>query len=333
MGGLRKTMPVTFWTFLIGGFSLAGFPLLTAGFWSKDEILAETYAGMLHGYGPQALVFLLLATAAFLTAFYTMRQLGLTFWGEPRTEEAKHASLGQGIVSITMTAPLIVLAVFALTAGFVGVPTDFPIFGSIFSPEYNPFHHFVVETLPTNEATAAYANVPDMHVDAPPFNIVPVAVSFIVALGGLYLGYLMYWRKPLQAGERDPLIGVLGESLHTMLKNKYYIDEVYQRVFIQPSQWFSRVVVSEFIDNGLIDGFLHLIARVFTWIGDLLKVLNTWLIDGVGDGIPYLIADFGRWFRRVQTGRVQQYLLFVAIAALLIGIIFAVSTGILQAAG
>jgi hypothetical protein len=93
------------------------------------------------------------------------------------------------------------------------------------------------------------------------------------------------------------------------------------------------VVVSDFIDNGLIDGLLHLIARVFTWIGDLLKVLNKWLIDGVGDGIPEGIGVFGRWFRRIQTGSAQQYLLFVAIAALLIGIIFAVSTGILQAAG
>ncbi len=333
MGGLRRTMPVTFWTFLIGGFSLAGFPLLTAGFWSKDEILAETYAGLLNGYGPQAFVFILLALAAFLTAFYTMRQLGLTFWGEPRTEEARHASLGSGVVSLTMTLPLILLAFFALTAGFVGVPEDFPIFGAIFSPEHNPFHHFVIETLPANAAVEGFASVPEMHVDAPPFNIIPVAVSFLVALGGLYLGYLMYWRRPLKAGEPDPLVNILGENIHTTLKNKYYIDELYDRVFVRPLQWFSRAVASDFVDRGIIDGFLHLIGRVFVWIGDLFKVLNTWLIDGVGDGIPMLIAMFGRWFRQVQTGRVQQYLLFMAIAAILIGIIFAVSTGILQAAG
>jgi NADH-quinone oxidoreductase subunit L len=335
MGGLRKTMPVTFWTFLIGGFSLAGFPLITAGFWSKDEILADAWLGLSQGFGPHALVFVLLALAAFLTAFYTMRQLGLTFWGEPRTEEAKHASLGQGAVSVTMTLPLIILAFFALTAGFVGVPKDFPIFGPIFSPAPvgNPFKHFVIETLPPDAATEAFANVPKMHASPPPFHIIPVATSFIVALGGLYVGYLMYWRKPLKAGEPDPLIKILGENLHTTLRNKYYLDELYDVVFIRPSQWFSRVVVSEFIDRGIIDGVLHLIGRVFTWIGDLLKVLNTWLIDGVGDGIPEGIAIFGRWFRRVQTGSVQQYLLFVIVAALLIGIIFAVSTGILQAAG
>jgi NADH-quinone oxidoreductase subunit L len=320
MGGLRKNMPVTFITFLIGGLSLAGFPLLTAGFWSKDEILADAWYGVTHGSGPHTLVFILLAVAAFLTAFYTMRQLGLTFWGEPRTEEAKHANLGQGVVSVTMTFPLIILAFFAITAGFVGVPTEFPLLGGIFSPEHNAFHHFVGPTLLVEPET-------------PPFNWVPLLTSFVVALGGLAVGYLMYWRKPLQAGEPDPLIGILGTNLHTTLKNKYYIDEIYTRVFIQPSQWFSRVVVSEFIDRGIIDGFLHLIARVGTWIGDFLKLLNTWLIDGVGDGIPELVAMFGAWFRRIQTGRVQQYLLLVAVAALLIAIVFIVSSGAVAAGG
>ncbi len=80
MGGLRKKMPITFWTFLIGGLALSGFPVLTAGFWSKDEIFAEAF-----GNGHLA-VFLVLALAAFLTAFYTMRQITLTFFGEPRTQ-------------------------------------------------------------------------------------------------------------------------------------------------------------------------------------------------------------------------------------------------------
>jgi NADH-quinone oxidoreductase subunit L len=149
MGGLRKTMPVTFITFVIGGLSLAGFPFLTAGFWSKDEILAEAfYGGFTRGYlGAHVLVFIFLVLAATLTAFYTMRQLCLTFLGEPRTEEARHANLGRGIISATMTLPLIILAFFALFAGFVGIPSDFPLFGAIFSPEHNPFHHFVAPTL------------------------------------------------------------------------------------------------------------------------------------------------------------------------------------------
>ncbi len=120
--------------------------------------------------------------------------------------------------------------------------------------------------------------------------------------------------------------------MHTTLKNKYYIDELYGTIFVRPSQWFAQKVAYEFIDKGIIDGFLSLIARVFTWIGDLLKVLNLWLIDGVGDGIPRLIARFGGWFRWIQSGSVQQYMLLAIMAVLLIGIIFALSTGVLQAA-
>jgi NADH-quinone oxidoreductase subunit L len=316
MGGLRKTMPVTFITFLIGGLSLSGFPLITAGFWSKDEILADAWLGTTEGHGLAALVFVLLALAAFLTAFYTMRQLGLTFWGEARTEEAKHANLGQGLVSATMTFPLIVLAFFAIVAGFVGVSPQFPILGGIFSPEHSWFHHWISPTL-LSEPPAA------------PFNWVPLLTSLVVALGGLGVGYLMYWRKPLEAGQPDPLIGILGVPLHTALKNKYYVDELYVRVFIKPSQWFAREVAVKFLDGTIIDGFLHGVAKVFTWVGDLIKSLNVWLIDGVGDGIPEMIGIFGAWFRRIQTGRVQQYLLLVAVATLLIVIIFIVSSGVL----
>ncbi len=320
MGGLREQMPYTFYTFLIGGLSLAGFPLLTAGFWSKDEILADAWLGLSKGYGPQAFVFIMLALAAFLTAFYTTRQIGMTFFGENRTEEAEHASLGEPIVNFTMVAPLMVLAVFAIFAGFIGVPPDFPIFGAIFSGGgSNPFFTYV-------NASLLHPIPKPAFVDVWP----AVITSFVVALGGIYLGWVMYIRKPLEAGEEDPMVRILG-PLWPVLENKYYIDELYYIVFIRPSQLFSKHVVSEFIDKGLIDGFLHLVGRVFTWIGDFSKVMNAWLIDGFGDAIPEGIGAFGRWFRRVQTGRVQQYLLLVALALIMIGLIFAFSTGIFQA--
>ena len=326
MGGLRKTMPVTFWTFLIGGLSLSGLPIITAGFWSKDEILADAWLVLdKYGSGAHALVFVLLALAAFMTAFYTMRQISLTFGGEARSEAAKHANLGQGIISFTMTLPLLILAVFAIGAGFVGVPTDFPILGPIFSPEHNAFHHLVIEALPTPEATAAYASLPDYHPHAPPFNIVPVATSFLVALLGLWLGWLTYWRKPLKAGEKDPLEEALG-PLHPVLQNRYYLDDVYERVFVKPSQWLGLQVIA-FLDRGIIDAFLHLIARISTWLGDLIKALNLWLIDGVGDGIPIAIFNIGGWLRRMQSGRVQLYLLLVLVAAVVIGIVLVLSAG------
>lgn len=316
MGGLRHRIPVTFVTFVIGGLSLAGFPLITAGFWSKDEILLESWLGLTEGFGPQTLVFLMLAPAAFLTAFYTARQLCLTFLGDPRTEEAAHAGLGGpgSIISITMQLPLVILAFFALVAGFVGVHPDFPILGGIFSPHHATFGYLVEKTL--------FADIIPAH---PPFLWTPVLVSFAVALGGLGLGYWMYGRVPLKAGQPDPMIGILG-PLHPLLKNKYYLDELYQIIFIRPSQVIARVT-GEWLDQGVIDGFLHLVGRVTTWIGDLAKVLNLWLIDGFGDGIPMMIGRLGRWMRQIQTGRVQQYLLLVALFAVLIVIVFAASAG------
>jgi NADH-quinone oxidoreductase subunit L len=134
MGGLKSKMPITFWTFLIGGLALSGFPLFSAGFWSKDEILADAF-GHQH-----FAVFLVLAVSALITAFYTMRQITLTFLGEPRTDAARNAQE----TGWTMTVPLIILAFFAVTAGWVGIPEYFPLIGGLL-PSW--FNHFVGETL------------------------------------------------------------------------------------------------------------------------------------------------------------------------------------------
>ena len=111
-----------------------------------------------------------------------------------------------------------------------------------------------------------------------------------------------------------------------MFKNRYYLDDIYGDVFVKPSQWLARQVIT-FLDRGIIDAILHIIARIARWLGDLTKVLNLWLIDGVGDGIPIAIFNFGGWLRRMQTGRIQQYLLLVLIAAVLIGIVLVLSSG------
>ena len=287
MGGLRKKMPITFWTFLIGGFALSGFPLVTAGFWSKDEIFADAFA---HGH---MAVFITLAIAAFLTAFYTMRQITLTFLGDARTEEAEHAHE----TPWTMTAPLVILSFFAVTFGWVGIPEHFPVLGPLV--HNNWFHDFVGHTL---------AEVPK----APDFSYVPLITSLVVALGGLTLGYFMY--RNAKSVSDDKL-------QFPLLKNKYYFDEAYDFLFVKPIYWFSENVVYKFMDQGVIDGILHIFGPSTGGIGTFIRdkfdvpVINRLIGDGSAD-ITYW---FGGKLRAIQTGRVQQYLMLALIVFIAIG--------------
>ncbi|HET7145114.1 MAG TPA: NADH-quinone oxidoreductase subunit L, partial [Anaerolineales bacterium] len=286
MGGLRKKMPITFWTFLIGGLALSGFPIVTAGFWSKDEILADAF-----GHGHMA-VFITLAVAAFLTAFYTMRQITLTFLGEPRTKEAEHAHE----TPWTMTAPLVVLAVFAVTYGWVGIPEHFPVLGGLVP---NWFHEFVGGTLAE-------------HPEALEFRWEPLVTSLFVALGGLFFGWLAY--RNVNAVEQDKL-------QIPLLKNKYYFDEAYDFLFVKPLTWFSEVFVSKWMDKSLIDGILHIFGPTTGGIGNTIRnyfdvpVINRFFGDGSADATYWL----GKNLRPIQTGRIQQYLLLSLIVLLVVG--------------
>ncbi|MGD2253111.1 MAG: proton-conducting transporter membrane subunit, partial [Anaerolineales bacterium] len=281
MGGLRSKMPITFWTFLVGGFALSGFPLLTAGFWSKDEILADAFANGHLG------IFIVLALAALLTAFYTMRQITLTFLGKPRTEAAKHAHESVW----TMTVPLIVLAVFAVGVGWAGIPHDFPVIGGLL-PSW--VHDFVGGTLLE-------------HPEAVVFNPLPLLVSFGVALGGLFLGWLVYRR--VKAGQPDPLERPLG-PIYKLLKNKYYFDELYDLLFIRPAYWLAETFVYRWIDRGVIDGILHGIARLAMRIGSFLRnYIDIPVINRSADRLSDGVKRTGLILRVVQSGRVQQYLI------------------------
>lgn len=287
MGGLRKKMPITFWTFLIGGFALAGFPLVTAGFWSKDEILADAWA---NGH---LAVFVTLAVAAFLTAFYTMRQITLTFLGEPRTKEAEHAQE----TPWTMTVPLMVLAFFAVTYGWVGIPEHFPGLGGILP---NWFHDFVGHTL---------EHVPE----APEFSWIPLLTSFGVALGGLFFGWLAY-RKVKSPAEDKLQIPVL--------KNKWYFDEAYDFLFVKPAYWFAETFVYRWMDKGVLDGILHFIAHATGVIGAAVRNYIDLLIinETIGDGTANAVKWMGFNLRPVQTGRIQQYMLASFVVLIVVGV-------------
>ncbi len=299
MGGLRHKMPTTFWTFLIGGFALSGFPFVTAGFWSKDEILGDAW------YNGHYIVFTVLCIAAFLTAFYTMRQISLTFFGKPRTESAAHAH--ENVWTITL--PLVVLSFFAIFAGFVGVHAKFPVLGELFGK--NPFGHWVELALPEAMIPAHF-----------PFDWFPVIMSIVVGVGGLTLGYLIYGRNPMQsADDVDPVKRLLG-PIWTMLENKYYVDEFYYAAFIKPAHWIGETLTFKIIDRGIIDGVIHFVASFFWKAGEGSAAVEQVAIDAP----PDRMADGVRWtgdaMKYVQTGRIQNYLMYTVIAIAAIGLMF-----------
>jgi NADH-quinone oxidoreductase subunit L len=288
MGGLLKRMPITGWTFILGGLALSGFPFITAGFWSKDDILSNAWNS------GNTIAFWTLALAAFLTAFYTMRQIGLTFLGKPRTEGAEHAP--ESVWS--MTIPLILITPFALMFGWIGIPEDFPLIGGII-PNY------------LEHVLDAYAEYAGLHLAIPEFNIIPLLVSLTVVLGGLTVGFFLY-RRGVAPGEIDPMRKWLG-PVWWLFHRKYYVDELYHATIIPFTIWLASILF-KFDDKWVIDPIVNFIGRLGVWISAVLAAFDHYVVDGVVNGSAY-VADFmGGVLRRTQNGQVQVYLLVLAIS-------------------
>ena len=287
MGGLLRRMPATGRTFIIGGLALSGFPLVTAGFWSKDEILAVAYEG-------NSWVFLILALAAFCTAFYTMRQMALTFFGAPRTAMATHAP--ESVRS--MTVPLILISLFAIGLGWIGIPAAFPVLGSILP---NWLGHYL----------EPYMETIHIHVHHPEFHLVPLLTSVVAALGGLLMGWVVYGRG-LKPGQMDPMIEVFGPLWH-IWHRKYFIDELYSATIVawcRNAAAFCARLDAEWI----IDPFVNWIGRMGVWVSAMAAAADVLLVDG----LVTLVARVTRWcggvLTRLQDGKVQAYLLIALVA-------------------
>jgi NADH-quinone oxidoreductase subunit L len=282
-------MKTTFWVYLIGALALAGIPPL-AGFFSKDEILTE--ANVLN-----PTVYILLVIAAFFTAFYMGRQIFMVFYGKARTETAGHAPEQPAII----TVPLIILAILAATGGLLSLPG------------LHTFAHWIEHTLEF------------VHVEE--FNIMIAAISTGLALVAITLAYFVYYRlyqgqRDLPAAKRpdDPLRPVLG-PVFTLLENKYWVDEIYLALFINPYVNLSRFL-AEVIDWRFWHDWFHdvVLARLFnlftnwlTWAFDL-KV-----IDGIANWVGNTTIAVGANMRRIQTGYVRNYALavFIGVVAIL----------------
>jgi NADH-quinone oxidoreductase subunit L len=277
MGGLRKELPLTYWTFLIGTLAISGVPLLS-GFFSKDQILSETYAS-----GHRILWGLAVITA-FLTATYMFRLLYLAFFGERRQAPgAGHAAPGtpHGTQHAAPSTPhsggshlhdappamaiaLVVLAIGSVFAGYVGVP-------NVIAPGGNRFEAFLAPSFAApgvGEAIVAEPAAPEPHAAT---ELVLMVVSTLTAFLGIGVASVFFLTKPYYAD----MLAARSPTLLRILQNKYYVDEFYDSAIVQPIKRLSTVALWRGVDAGLIDGTVNAVGLVVRGWSAVLRRTQT----------------------------------------------------------
>ena len=281
MGGLRKLLPRTHFSFLIYCLAIAGiFPF--AGFFSKDEILAGAFAAHAEGWLPAygKILWVTLSLAAVGTAFYMFRLYFLVFAGkEVRCDDETRAHIHESPPS--MTTPLIVLAVFTIFLGFIGlphlsfIPENFLILPRWLDASLIDFSRASLEdSLPPHHAS-----------DVTTLGL--MAAATVLAIGGICVAWMLYGRGPSRAVGRLTATAP-GAEVHRVVKNKFYVDEIYEAVILRPFR-LTAAFLFEVVDRFFIDTL-------------------------VVNGSAFLVGTGGRVLRWVQNGQVQRY-----IAALVVG--------------
>ncbi|HTX89180.1 MAG TPA: NADH-quinone oxidoreductase subunit L [Bacteroidales bacterium] len=212
MGGLRKRLPVVFWTFLIGSASLAALPLVTAGFYSKDAILWFAWSSDKGNFW----LWLAGTVGAFITSLYTFRLVFLTFFGEVKTEPSR-------MPGRNMTVPMVVLAFFSLVAGFIELP------GSM--GHFHLFSGWLDRMLPA--VVTAHESIPEFV-----FQI----IAGVISLSGIGLAYMLYFRKSSLAEAFDR------SRLNRFFYHGWEFDRLYDLLFVRPVVWLSEINKNDFFD-------------------------------------------------------------------------------------
>jgi NADH-quinone oxidoreductase subunit L len=299
MGGLRKRIPITFWCMTAGVFAIAGIPPL-AGFFSKDEILFQTFAS--PGLLGKLLWFVGLVTAG-MTSFYMFRLWFKTFFGQPRFEEHGAEEHGASVharsdTKLTVVAepdgphgvhespwimlfPLIILAILSVIGGWVGIPGHNAI-ARFLDPVFANGH--VAET-------AASAGVG--------LEIGLAMISVLVAVIGLYAAYLFYYKKPGTAAA----LADQNRTVYTILRNKYWVDEFYNHFLVIPLQMFTRGFVELIFERGIVNGSARiagLTTRTFAWfarkqISGNIRSYAGWLAIGAAAVIAVMVFGRSLW--------------------------------------
>ncbi len=260
MGGLRSKIPVTFWIFLIAALAIAGFPGL-AGFFSKDEILWQTFAG-----GKTFLWALALLTAG-LTAFYVFRLVFMVFYGESRVDKKVAAHVHES--PRVMTVPMAILAVFSVIGGYIGVPK---ILGG-----GNWIEHYLDGSLGWHAPEAAIAET--AHASAGT-EWALLILSVIVALAGIALAYVFYVRRTDLPSRVAKSLG----GLYSLVYNKYKVDELYMAAIVKPLRAIGKFFADS-VDGPVVDGIAEGIAALVALMGRGLQALQTGLARNYALGI------------------------------------------------
>ncbi len=276
MGGIFQKMKVTGMTFVIASLAISGIPPF-CGFWSKDEILSEA---LRNGH---PVLFAIAMATSLLTAFYMFRLIFLVLFGKPRSQMHPHESPN------VMTIPLCILAIFAVSIGFLG----------------SPFMHNAFQAFISGSRREMAENLTP--------NYLVMGLSTLAALSGIGAAYLFYIlnNKILPKEIRNKF-----SFLYDLLSNKYYIDEMYEFLFIKPVMRLARFA-SRF-DLGVIDGAVNASARIVIIISSIKAWIDRYIVDGAVNLTARAVGLASLALRRIQTGYIQTYLLLAFFGLIII---------------
>jgi NADH-quinone oxidoreductase subunit L len=283
MGGLAKKLPITTSTFIIATLAITGVPGF-AGFFSKDDILYNAY---ISPYGGK-FVWALGVTGAVLTAFYMTRLVILTFYGNPRMDHHTAEHIHES--PKTMTIPLIILAILSVIGGYIGMPEAFGV--------HNVFAEFLSPVFASN------FNLPEGSIS---LEWMLMVVSVLAALLGIGLGYYFY-------AVNTELPDKLAEKFHTTytwLLNKYYVDEFYLKYIVGGVMKLKDILA--LFDLGIIDGAVNGAAKLGRKLSEFDGAFDRVVVDGAVNAVGDGIISAGSILRKLQTGLVQNYLIFAII--------------------
>ena len=320
MGGLRKKMPITYYTFLIATLAISGIPF-TSGFLSKDGLLAGTWAfGSLTGHW---LIPFLGFTVAMMTAFYMFRLVILTFHGKPKNQEKyDHAHE----TPFAMTMPLVVLATLSIFFWYTPNPV---------SPQDGWFYNWIetpatvvpqearFDFMKTSEevvhTSSDHAKVvhSEMYEEAMHHVHYPAMILSVILAGlGILFAFLFYQWKKLDPDKLAEKI----KPIYNLSLNKWYIDEIYQATWINGLLSLSNFI--SWFDATIVDGIVNYTATVTRFVANISGWFDTYIVDGLVNFTAFISGFFGLSFRKIQTGKVQTYIVYVLFSVIILLIIF-----------